>query len=595
MVHDHLADVAASVGAGWPEIAARLGLLLLAAVVAGIGLVAPWLHRHAQAAMPRRLVRTVWAAGAGSAVLAVASVLIYDVSVVGGGVHAALSLAVPALLRWPVAARWTAAPLLLVLVVESAAGRSGLEFALDTGYVVAATAWFGIAALVLGDPAARRRPVPARIGPLATSLAALLTGVGALRLALSGIGIDRRLFSSAYGLLLVAAVVLPAAATVANVLRARAKRSPGAIVTTCAGLVAGALLAWTALVAVPTPPDLPVPGKPLLGTVHLEGRDVPVLVTPHRPGPNLVHLPESAGTNVTIRAGGEQVVATKRPGAQGLWAEVQLPPGRSDVIFARGASSDELGVDTGELAPRPLPADDGPECAAAALGSLVAERPLPVDRCPSDVLTSADETALRELVRYLDSHGVRAITLVADATPRGRAAGTVVRSEAARAGIRVLSGPARQSALVIVSGWRTAHQTAVRAAKEQLEAPTYIRGIYLAPWLLNEPIATSVASASVPLRFDPREPAAIDFTVRIGDAFGGQRPSVGAYREYLRANGLPEQGPLRVFAVAQVSVMSMPPGAEHAPGMAPPGEGPGHWIARATVVPVSLPLADADG
>ena len=148
---------------------------------------------------------------------------------------------------------------------------------------------------------------------------------------------------------------------------------------------------------------------------------------------------------------------------------------------------------------------------------------------------------------------------------------------------------------MIVSGWRTAHQTAVRAAKEQLEAPTYIRGIYLAPWLLNEPIATSVASASVPLRFDPREPAAIDFTVRIGDAFGGQRPSVGAYREYLRANGLPEQGPLRVFAVAQVSVMSMPPGAEHAPGMAPPGEGPGHWIARATVVPVSLPLADADG
>src|SRR5690606_24427742 len=102
--------------------------------------------------------------------------------------------------------------------------------------------------------------------------------------------------------------------------------------------------------------------------------------------------------------------------------------------------------------------------------------------------------------------------------------------------------------------------------------PTYIRGIYLAPWLLSEPIATSVASASVPLRFDPREPAAVDFTVRIGDAFGGQRPSVGAYREYLRANGLPEQGPLRVFAVAQVSVMSMPPGAEHAPGMALPAK-----------------------
>src|SRR5690606_39325964 len=91
------------------------------------------------------------------------------------------------------------------------------------------------------------------------------------------------------------------------------------------------------------------------------------------------------------------------PGAQGLWAEVDLPRGRSDLVITRGESSDELGVEAGELAPRPLPADDGPECAAAALGSLVAERQQAVDRCPSEVLTSDDEEALRKLVRFLNS------------------------------------------------------------------------------------------------------------------------------------------------------------------------------------------------
>lgn len=598
MVHDHVADVAGGAGGSWQDIALRLMLLLPAAVVAGIGLFIPWLRSSGGVSpLPRRLLLGAWIAGAGSALLAVLSVLVSDVNPIGGGVHAVLALAVPTLLRRPVLARWAAAALLVLLVVESVSGRSGLDFALDTAYVAAATIWFGVAALALTAPADRWRPATVRLDSLAISLAVLLTAVGVVQVGLSGIGFDRRLFSSAFGLTLLAVVLLPAVATVVVLAVARSGRTPSAGFRAGAGFVAAALLAWTALVAVPKPPDLPVPGVPLLASVDLNELEVPVLVSPQRPGPNLVHLPDIGGPQVTVTAGGKRVAATTRPGAQGLWAEVDLPRGRSDLVITRGESSDELGVDAGELAPRPLPADDGPECAAAALGSLVAERQQAVDRCPSEVLTSDDEEALRKLVRFLDSKHVPAITLVADRSPRGRAADAAVREEAGRAEIRVLRQPAADSALLVVSGWRTAHRATTHAAKAQAEKPTYSRGIYLAPWLLSAPIATSVASASVPLRFDPRQPAAVDFTVAVGDAFGGQGPTVGAYHEYLRATGRQADAAeaVRIFAVAQVNVMAMSPTAKHAPGMATAGEGPGHWIPRSTVIPVTLPLADASG
>jgi len=311
-----------------------------------------------------------------------------------------------------------------------------------------------------------------------------------------------------------------------------------------------------------------------------------------------VHLPDSAGSNVTVsvrNSAGEPVVATRRPGAQGLWAAVDLPEGRSDLVISRGASSDEVGVDAGEERRRTVSADDGPECAAAALGSLVAERPRPLTACPSDALSTADETALRELVRFLRTQQVTAITLIEDRSPRGSAAAKAVREEADRAGIAVSAEPAVRSALVVTSGWRQAHAATVRAAKDQRATPTYTRGIYLAPWLLSEPIATSVASASVPLRFDPRERAAVDFTVRFGTVFGGQRPTVGAYHEYLHATGVADRSALRVFSVAQVSVMPMDSRQPHGPGMDAVGDGPGHWITRGTVVPVSLPLGQTSG
>src|SRR5690606_41321578 len=98
---------------------------------------------------------------------------------------------------------------------------------------------------------------------------------------------------------------------VAGLAVARAGRAPSAGFRAGAGFVAAALLAWTALVAVPKPPDLPVPGVPLLASVDLNELEVPVLVSPQRPGPNLVHLPDIGGPQVTVTAGGKRVARSE--------------------------------------------------------------------------------------------------------------------------------------------------------------------------------------------------------------------------------------------------------------------------------------------
>src|SRR5205823_6595811 len=103
---------------------------------------------------------------------------------------------------------------------------------------------------------------------------------------LAGLGPDRRLVQTAFGLftvgktlvgvLVVAWLVLPRLG--AGALR---RMTPGVVV---------AVIAAATLVAVPAPGVLPVPGVPLLGDVALAGTSLPVLVVPQRPGWNLVHV-----------------------------------------------------------------------------------------------------------------------------------------------------------------------------------------------------------------------------------------------------------------------------------------------------------------
>ncbi|WP_424189047.1 hypothetical protein ACOBQX_11760 [Actinokineospora sp. G85] len=556
----------------------RLLLLLTGAVVAGIGLLRPQ-----SATLPTRLLGTASAAAGLSAALALVSIAVADVHWAGALAHVALVALVPALLRSPQAARWAGAALGLLLVVETTAGRSGVDFALDTVYVAASVAWFGYAALTWLVPADQRR-LP-RADQHVVTLGAALVVAGALRLVASGLAFDRRVVGTALGLVLLAALVLP---LLVLVLARRTALRWGVL-----GVAAG-FVAWTALAAVPAPPALPTPGVPVLVDAAVADSIVPTLVIPHRPGPNLVHFPASAGEGIEVSVGdGDQVAAFPRKGAEGTWAVVDLPAGRSELTVHRAGETDGVWLDAGteRVGPRAT-GEDGAECASAALGGLVAGRRDVLAACPDAGLSTQDEAALRKLVAFLRDRGAPALTLKSDTSPRGVRAGRVVREAAGAAGLRVADGVEAENALVLVGGWESGARELERARSQQSENPVYQYGLYVAPWLLTNTHAGSVTSVNTPLRFDPRETQPATYALELANAFGGERPSLGGLHAWLGDRRGDVDGEPRVFAVAQVNVMQMGPDEQHAPGMSMIEARPGQWVAKATIVPVSGVLLD---
>lgn len=145
-----------------------------------------------------------------------------------------------------------------------------------------------------------------------------------------------------------------------------------------------------------------------------------------------------------------------------------------------------------------------------------------------------DSGALVKLVEFLAGRKPSAITLVEDDSPRGVAAAKLVRETAARTGLAVQPDAGPDTALVVVAGWAPAYLAMTRAAESQRLEPTHQYGLYLAPWLLNGPIVNAVASASLPLRFDPREATAVGYAVAVGDRFGGESPSAAWFSQLAR-------------------------------------------------------------
>ncbi len=541
----------------------RLVLLLATAFVAGAGIVRPQV-----AALPRNAVWSTAFASAVSGSLAVVSAVALDVNVIGAAAHVVLVAAVPALLGRPGLARGVAVALVLLLVIETAGGGSGVEFVVDTVYVAGAVTWFGLSFALRGaeaGPGLRRRQLVPALG-IALALA------GAARLVTSGIAFDRRVYATSLGLVLVAVVLLPVAATLL-----RDRRSTGWVMV-------AAFVAWSSVAAVPRPAEPPTPGVPVLAEVVLAGQRVPVLVTPHRPGRNLVHLPASAGGGIGVDAGGPAVPAVPRAGAEGTWAEVDLPVGRGEIVLTSGSDTAAVGVDPGEEAG---PAADT-ECASAALGSLVAGRRDVLSSCPADRLSTEDGDALRKVVGFLRERGTAGIAIAADNTPRGTQAAAVVRAAAGAVGLRIDAEPLADNALLVVSGWDAAHPALTAAGAQQAERPVYAHGLYLAPWLLTTPLVTAVTTVSVPLGFDPREPLPVGYAVAVGNGFGGENPTPAGFEAWL--GGQRNNGGTRIFAAAQVTVMPMGPGEAHAPGMPMSEELAGQWVPKATVVPVSALL-----
>ncbi|WP_020498785.1 hypothetical protein [Sciscionella marina] len=567
---DHAAQAA---DAGTPTFAVllRIVLLVATAVVAGSGLLRPAIRTHT-----RRTAVSVWIA-AGIAVLADAlSVAFAQAGIVVTVVQIVLTVAIAALLGKPRPVAVISVLLTGLLIAEgSQEAAGGLWFVLDLFFVLAAVVLLGAAGYLATVDIQDWRLDRSRVRTLGLSAAAVLAVTGIGQLLASGIAFDRRLYETAYGLVMFAGAALAVLVLIALLLRRYARIASRA----AAIAVVLSFGAWTAVAAIPEPGALPTPGVPELTHVQLAEKQVPLLVTPNRPGPNLVHFPDSAGRNLTVAGeDGHRVRADSRPGAEGSWAKVNLPAGRSTLTIG----GEEVGVDTGTGPALPQAVGpDGPECASAALGSLVTGNRNVLHTCPADALSPGDARDLRTTVGFLAGRGARVITLAGDASARSTAAQRIVRAAAARRGVVIADHPRPDGALLVVSGWEHATGTLVRTRRAQQENPLYAYGNYLAPWLLNAPIVNSVPTSELPLRFDPRVRESLEFSVALENLFGGENPSTAAYRSWAAETSAPVDSGLQIYGCAQVNAMPMDAMGD----MGKPY--PGQWIPDGTIVPVT--------
>ena len=222
--------------------------------------------------------------------------------------------------------------------------------------------------------------------------------------------------------------------------------------------------------------------------------------------------PRRAAGAVTVGTDPDHLVAaTPRPGTDGAWARVRLPAGASTVYVGHGPEHRlPFPVDTGERLRR-SGADragaDGPECAAASAGPVLAGDGSRLDHCPADALSAADAADLRAMVTTL------ADRRVAGRRAAGRRLGRAVEPRASvvlrdghgpwPAGRRREPDPRRRAR----RGGRL-----VRRLPRAGEAPrrssgaaiAYEHGVWLAPWLLTPGVVDAVSGTVLPLRFDVR-------------------------------------------------------------------------------------------
>lgn len=486
---------------------------------------------------------------------------------------------------WPAVA--AGAVLAGVLSYETASGPVPVVGAVHTA---AAAVWLGTAvAVVLAERGTRSR-VLRRLAPWALGAGVVVVGTGLVAGWLDGLRPDATSAESAFGRVLFAKTLLVLVAVAAGVTVWRRRVTRGA---SRAGLAAlgAAVVAGSALAALPLPPAPPVTGVPLLRTIALGDQTVPVAVVPQRPGVNLVHVGEVHvgvhGTH-TLSVGTDPaalVPVSARPGSRGGWAAITLPAGRSRLWIAQHDSRAQLRVDTGGT-PSPVAAalagPDGAECASAALGALVAGATSGVTSCPADRLDGADAATLRELVGFLSTRRVSSLGVVADSSPRSRAAAAVVRTAAAAHHLAVTAEGAPSGVLVIVAGWGRADATVRRV----LTTATPVGGLYLAPWLAAGGLLEYSSGAVVALRFDPYSWPAQQYAAALAAALPGEAPSPAGYTAWRVARHERADGPTLLYAAAQVSYLPAELGHEH---------GGGGWVVGGRLTAVTPPLAGEVG
>jgi hypothetical protein len=490
-------------------------------------------------------------------------------------VRLVLTVAAPALLPHRYAAVGAGAVLAAAVGVR---GPDPAEWAAGIAQGVAAAVWLGAATLVATATAADRPGLVRRLAPWAAGSGIAVVGTGLLRLSPEDLplGAPAGRLVPAEAVVLVVLVVLVAIAA-GVVLHRRARRRPEARPTRVevAGLAVAVAFGGVLAATVPTPAPAPPPsGVPLLRSVSVGPTSVPLLVVPHRPGPNLVH---TTVPGVSVGVDAQRLTPTAaRDGAPGAWALVTLPEGRGRLWVGAGGSLAAVDIDTGHhRKAADLTGPDGPECAGAALGGLLAGRANPLTRCPADGLTSADGTALRTLVGFLAGREVSGLAVLGDGSPRASAAAAVVRAEARRHGLAVTGTARAATALVVVSGW--SRTTAVLRDPSTSRVP--VAGTYLAPWSLAAPVLDAGSGVLLPLRWDPYGEVPLRYASLVGTVFPGQVPTAAGYAAW-RAE--PARGPVKLYAAARISIMSHHAGHD--------GHGGQGWLPGGRLTAVTGPL-----
>jgi hypothetical protein len=570
---------------------ARAVALAAAALLAGVALIRPLAGGPTDRA--RRVILAVAGAGALAAVI----------GAIGDLAVARYLLLVPLLALAAAAARFGPALLgvpaggLLVgwLSWDTRRASTGTAVLL-LAHVAVVAIWTGAALASATAEPSSRTAVVRRVGPVAVGAAVVAAGTGVLAAHNDNVtlhGITVTTFGTVVvlkaGLLLAAAILGLGARALLRARRAGhgggggGGRLPAGLEL---GVLSFALVVGAVLTSLPAPGPPPATGVPLARVLDLGEAITGLIVAPQRPGVNLVHLMTDRSTYVDVN--GHRYQAQPLPGTQGLWAQIQLPAGRSLLTLHQGRQVAVQVVDTGAgAAQEVLSGPDGAECVAAALGALLGGSRGPLAPCPAQSLVLADAAALRAVVAYLGTRGVNQLTLIADASPRGVAAEREVRAAARTAGITVgepaaLAGQKPQAVLA-VAGWQVSGTTLGRFSTAQ--APTY--GTYLAPWLLDSPLVAAAGGAPLAvLPFDPAGPPAQSYVSALRQIGPQQGASATGFYAYLAASGraLPP-APLVLYAAA---------GAFQILGAS--GHGSGEtgvtWLGRGPLVAVSKPLPD---
>ena len=361
---------------------------------------------------------------------------------------------------------------------------------------------------------------------------------------------------------------------------------------------------WSRSVAEATPQQVlggeRRPGFPSVQRMEHDGLVFTVTVAPALPGRNLVrvdalplkgHAHQEADEELTVEVdgGAAPVEPTKRPGADGLWAVVDLPTGNPTVLVAHGPEHRvPVMLETGSSgsADSLWAGPDGPECLQAATAAVLAGGKAPTS-CPAAGLRDSDRAGLTSIVTTLGSRGVEEIALSTDSSLRSRAASKLVRRLAEADGVRVVAPSARpgsRSALVVVTGWQPAAELLAAASSLPIEKQALRSdGVWLAPWLLSPGVVDSTTGAVIPLDFDIRDEAAQRYSQTLAEYFPEQAPTGSAYLAWRGAReGADARGESAFYAASRAAYMPAEPGhSSHETTVS--------WFPGGTVTRISLP------